>query len=125
MTAASKSRMREAAIQALVTTATIAAAAAQCAVSERTILRWLAETEFQQEYKSAKGQLLEAAVNCLRTAGFDAAQRLHKIVIDPDAPVTAAVSASGRLLELLLKATEIEDLSKRLDRLEASMRAEQ
>jgi hypothetical protein len=47
--------------------------------------------------------------------------RKYNTVSDKDAPVTAAVSAGGRILELMLKATEIADLSARLDRLEASM----
>ena len=96
-----------------------------CRVSERSIQRWLKEPEFQQEYQCKKNESLEGAVNQLRTAGFDAAQRLHKIVLDESAPLPSVVSASARLLELLLKACEIEDLGKRLDRLEESLRGEQ
>jgi len=111
-----KTRLQTQAISALLTKPTIEAAAKSCGMQQ---------PKFQEQYAQAKHDLLEGAVNRLRTAGFDAGMRLHKIVNDPDAPITAVVSAAGRLLELLLKSVEIEDLSKRLDRLEASMRAEQ
>jgi hypothetical protein len=120
-----KTRLQTQAISALLTKPTIEAAAKSCGITGRTLLTWLQQPKFQEQYAQAKHDLLEGAVNRLRTAGFDAGMRLHKIVNDPDAPITAVVSAAGRLLELLLKSVEIEDLSKRLDRLEASMRAEQ
>lgn len=109
-------------IAALLSCRTVKDAAEQCHVSERSILRWLKEPEFQSEYQTAKSQLLESGVNRLRLGGFDAAERLHKVITDPAAPLTAVVSASGRLLDLLLKAVEIEDLSRRLDRLEQSVK---
>lgn len=124
-TPTAKLRLRERVIAALLTCRTVREAARVCRVSERSIQRWLKEPEFQQEYQCKKNESLEGAVNQLRTAGFDAAQRLHKIVLDESAPLPSVVSASARLLELLLKACEIEDLGKRLDRLEESLRGEQ
>lgn len=117
--------MQTQAISALLSAPTIEAAAQSCGVTGRTLLTWLQQPKFQEQYAQAKQDLLEGAVNRLRTAGFDAGTRLHKIVNDERAPFTAVVSAAARLLELLLKATEIEDLSKRLDRLEESLRGEQ
>jgi|HubBroStandDraft_6_1064221.scaffolds.fasta_scaffold874832_2 hypothetical protein len=108
-------------IQSLLSTATIAQAATQAGVSERSILRWLSEEgEFQELYARTKRQALDSTVNALRMGGYDAATRLHTVVVDKDAPPAVAVSASWRLLDLLLKADEIENLSVRLDRLEAA-----
>ena len=123
-TAMGKSRKRTQAIAALIESDTIKEAAGACKITSRTLLNWLAEPAFREEYESVQSQLLEAAVNRLRVAGFDAGMCLHQTIKDKDAPVTAKVSAAGRILELLLKATEIADLSARLDRLEESMKAD-
>ncbi len=124
-TATGKTRLQTQAVCALLVSRTIQAAAESCGISSRTLLNWLAEPKFQEKYRSAKNELLEGAVNQLRSAGFDAVHRLHKVVADTDAPLTAAVSAAARLLELLLKSVEIQDLAERLDRLEASMKGDQ
>jgi hypothetical protein len=119
-TPTAKLRVRERVIVALLSARTIKDAAVQSGVAERSIQRWLKESEFQEEYRNAKSELLEGSINQLRTAGFDAAQRLHKIILDPAAPATAVVAASTRLLDLLLKSVEIQDLVQRLDRLEVA-----
>lgn len=124
-TAMGKSRKKTQAIAALIESGTIREAAETCKITQRTLLNWLAQPEFLLEYESVQSQLLEAAVNRLRVAGFDASMCLHQTVKDKAAPMTAKVSAAGRILELLLKATEIADLSGRLDRLEASLKADQ
>lgn len=119
---AAQLRAWDRAIAALMCCRTIKEAAEQSRVCERSIMRWQKMPEFQAQYHLAKREKLDASVNRLRTAGFDAAQRLHKIVLDPEAPIASVVSAAGRILDLLLKATEIQDLSERLDRLEESVR---
>lgn len=117
-------RLRERVIAALMSCRTVKDAALECRVSERSIQRWLKEPGFQEVYRSAQSEYLEGAINQLRCAGFDAAQRLHKIILDESAPLPSVVSASARLLELLLKSVEIQDLAKRLDRLEEGLRDE-
>src|ERR1700733_4507273 len=101
--ATGKGRKRTQAVGALLEARTIAEAAEACKITPRTLLNWLGEPEFQAEYRSAKDQMLEGAINRLRVAGFDAARRLHQIAIDTKAPLPVVVSAAARLLELLLK----------------------
>ena len=119
-----KSRKKTQAIAALIECGTIREAADACKITQRTLLYWLAEPEFLEEYESAQSQLLEGVVNQLHTGAFDSTKRLHKIVLDPEAPLTAVVSASRGLLDNLLKAVEIRNLSARLDRLESSSKGD-
>ena len=121
-TGSGKLRKQEQAVGALLSSPTIRAAAESCGITGRTLLTWLKQPAFQEQYAKAKRDLLDGAVNRLRIAGFDAGIRLHQIVNDKSAPLTVVVSASGRLLDLLLKATENADLAARLDRLELSMK---
>ncbi|MGB8481738.1 MAG: hypothetical protein WCE63_23290 [Acidobacteriaceae bacterium] len=113
-----KLRFRERAISALLTCRTIKKAAEEADVSERTMLRWMKDESFCADYERAKRELLSGAINRLRLGSFDAAMRLHRTVVDRNAPVAVAVSASGRLLDILLEAVKHEDLSHRLDKLE-------
>jgi len=121
VTQTGKARQMEAAIQSLLTCRTIVEAAEQCQVSRRTLHRWMKHERFKRQYDAAKKGLLNGAINRLRMAGFDAGERLHEVIKDKDAPVSSAVFASGKVYDLLLKATEIEDLSERLDKLERSL----
>ena len=90
MTQTGQKRKHEQAIQALLTTATIGEAAAQCGISERTLLRWLAESEFSEAYQKAKSDLLAAATGKLR---FESARAV-------DVLATVARRWKGQINEL-------------------------
>ena len=70
MTQQGKSRKKEAAIAALLSSPTIADAAAKARISERTVLRWLQDESFATAYRKAQQRLLESAVNSLRQAAL-------------------------------------------------------
>jgi hypothetical protein len=113
--------MREAAIQALLTTATIVEAATKCGVSERTLQRWLTEQEFCSEYSAAKNRLLETTINRLRSIGLDGVEALRRVAVDKNSPAGATVSAGRGILEVLLRAVEVQDFGARLTELEKSI----
>jgi predicted transcriptional regulator len=100
----------------------ISEAGAKYGVTERTVLNWLAEPEKSKQYASLQSQLLEGTVNLLRSGGRDSVHALHEIVVDTKASRTERTRAADRLLQHLLRATEIQDLVKRLDKLEVSMK---
>ena len=117
-TATGKLRKREQAIAALLTSPTIQDAARSCGVTARTLQRWLAEPEFQSQYRSTKSQLLEGTVNKLRSIGIDGVTALHRIAVDKESPAGATVSAGRAILEVLLRAVEVKDLDARITELE-------
>ncbi len=82
---------------------------------------WLASDWFQTEYQAAKKQLLDSTINQLRTIGSEGVAALHDVVVNVENPPAARVSAARAILEVLLKAVEIQDITTRLERLEAVM----
>lgn len=117
-------RKREATIAALLTAPTLAEAAKEAGVSLRTLKRWLKQPEFSDAYQEAKREMLGIATGKLRRAMGVAVTVLTQVAIDRAAPAAARVTASGRILELGLKAHEIEDLEHRIMKLEAGLEAE-
>jgi hypothetical protein len=115
------SRKHEQAIAALLAHGTLGKSAAASNVSESTLRRWLKEPQFQDAYSQAKRQLLEGTINRLRSIGADGVNALHEVAIDRSSPAGARVSAGRSILEVLLRAVEVQDLAERLDKLEAAM----
>ena len=66
-------RRKEAALAALLSTATLAQAAQQAKVSERTIRNWLAEPTFSREFRNARRLVLEQTINVLQQSSLAAA----------------------------------------------------
>jgi hypothetical protein len=116
-----KRRKIEVAIAALLSGQTIKHAALECGMGYRTLKTWLASDWFQTEYQAAKKQLLDSTINQLRTIGSEGVAGLHDVVVNADNPASARVSAARAILEVLLRAVEIQDITTRLERLEAAM----
>lgn len=115
-----KSRKKGLAIAALLSSATIADAATQVGVSERTLVKWLSEEEFVTAYRQAQGRLLEQSINSLRQAALVFTTTLRDVAADTDAPPGSRAQAARSGLEVLLRAVTLEDLERRLSELERS-----
>jgi hypothetical protein len=111
-------RKRAQAIAALLCSPTIAAAADKSGVSERTLLRWLADPDFTAEYTAAKQALLEGAVNRLRASAMEFVTTLHAVAVDLTAPPASRATAARSGLEILVKFVTLEELERRLTELE-------
>lgn len=116
-----KNKKWELAIAALLTTPTIKEAAEKCGMGENTLLSWLKIPEFAEQYKEAKRQVLDVAINRLQTIAGEAVECLRDVLTNQDNPASARVSAAKSVLELSAKAVEIEDISTRLDELEKTI----
>jgi hypothetical protein len=113
-----QTRKREQAIQALIAEPTIGKAATACGIGKRTLIRWLKDPEFQHAHQAAKSQLVNGAINKLRVSATAFVSTLSTIAKNRHNPAAARVTAASRGLELLLKASEVEDLRARLEKLE-------
>src|SRR5215207_9913631 len=71
-------RHEEAALAALLSEPTIAAAAAKADIGESTLLRWLAEPAFKARYRDARRQVVELAVTGLQQATSEAVESLTR-----------------------------------------------
>jgi hypothetical protein len=115
-------RKRELAISALLNASTLKAAAGVVGLSERTLKRWLRMPDFAAEYSEAKTALLQLATAKLRRQSGAAVDVLVDIAADEEASAGSRVIAASRILELAIKAHEIECVEARIAKLEESAR---
>ena len=105
-----RSRLRERAVIALLQEPTLEKAAQATGVGLRTLQRWLNDANFQELYRKAKNDLLANATAQLRAASGRAVTVLDAIANNRRVNPAARVSAARCILELGLRAHEIEDL---------------
>jgi DNA-binding MurR/RpiR family transcriptional regulator len=115
------SRKAQQAIAALLTASTLAEAARTAGISEPTLWRWLQRAEFQAAYREARRAAVGQAVAHLQRASGEAVETLRAVMRDLDTPASARVSAARTVLDLALRAVELEDLAARVDALEQAL----
>ncbi|MEW5784801.1 MAG: hypothetical protein AB1767_06990 [Bacillota bacterium] len=111
-------RKREQAITALLVQPTVQEAARVAGLGERTLWRWLQDPSFQEIYRQARREAVGQAVAQLQRVSGEAVRALRLTINDQDTPASARVSAARAILELAIKAVELEDLEARLQALE-------
>ena len=111
-------RRMETAIVGLLTQPTLDEAAKHAGVSGPTLWRWMQEPSFQMEYRKARRQAMGQAVAQLQQASSAAVKALREIIQNSDVTASARVTAARTVLEIGLKAIELEDLESRVEELE-------
>ena len=112
---------KEAAVSALITSASIAEAARLAGVGERTLYSWLTDKTFQEQYRTARREVVNQALAQLQRVSSIAVNTLSEIMEDTKAPAGSRVSASKAVLELAIRAVELEDILQRLEALEVEV----
>ena len=112
------SRKKDAAIVALVTEPTIADAAKKAGISHATLHKWLKVKEFKDAYMQARREAVSAAISRLQQTATEAVDALRDVMNDTESPASARVSAARSILEIAIKAIELEDLEARVAELE-------
>ena len=108
----------ELAIAALLTHHTFDEAAAAVGVCKRTLMRWLREPDFRQQYLEARRQIYSQAIGLAQQALSEGVTVLQAILNNHEAPASARVAAFARLDDMSRRGIEIEDLESRLAELE-------
>jgi hypothetical protein len=111
---------QERTIACLLTAPSITAAAQQAGIGERTLLRWLALAPFQAAYREARRMVVQQAVVQVQHATGTAVSTLLAVMQDSASPPSAKVRAAQVVLEMALRAVELEDLEVRIAALEAT-----
>jgi transposase-like protein len=115
-------RQAEAAIAALLTEPTVEAAAQRVGINESTLLRWLKEPEFGNEYRTARRLVVEGAVGRLQQT---ATQAVDALAWNLQCGIPAVeVGAAKAVLDQALKAVELMDLVERVAALEQAAETE-
>jgi hypothetical protein len=109
---------QEHALSALLTEATVEGAVVKAAMNVRTLFRWLNDPSFVAAYREARRQAVQRATGRLQQAASDAVTTLQDVMKDTAAPAPARVTAAKSVLELAVKAIELEDLTARIEALE-------
>ena len=106
---------KEKALAALLTQPTQEMAAAEAGIGPRTLRRYLADPEFQEEYKKAFSGLVTEATRQAQQSLSAALSTLREILEDSSQAATARIQASRSLLEYGLRLTEITDILRDLE----------
>lgn len=97
---------------------TISEAAKVAGIGEATLFRWMQLPAFQESYRQAKRQAVGQAITLLQKAAGEAVETLRSVMANAEAPAAARVTAARTVLEMGLKAVELEDLVVRVEELE-------
>lgn len=111
-------RLKDKAIIALLTAPNIEEAAKCIGIGQTTLYRWLKLPEFQEELKEARRQAVSLAVGKLQQSTATAVNVLQSVAENEESPASARVSAAKTILEMALKAVELEDIVARIEQLE-------
>ena len=115
---------KQKALLALLTNPTKERAAEAAGITSKTLRGYLADPEFQAEYKKAFADLVEDATRKVQQTLEPAVAVLREIMEDRSENGQVRVSAARSVLEYGLKMTEQTDILTRIQELEAAMEVE-
>ncbi len=113
-----RSRKEDLALAALISEPTLGEAAKKVGISEVTLWRWLQDPEFQEKYRTARRQAVSQSITQLQKISSEAVQTLRDVMNDKETPPASRVTAAKAVLEMSIKAVEVEDLAVRIEALE-------
>jgi transposase-like protein len=108
------------AIEALLTTGDVQAAAQQVGVSRDSLYRWLKQPVFIEAVRAAEAQAIDDLSRLLVRLGRTASGTLAKAMSDATTPVAAKIRAADIVLNRLLQLRELATLEARVVELERS-----
>jgi hypothetical protein len=98
---------------------TVEQAAARAGVSYATAKRWLGQPQFKQAYAEARRQALGETLATLQRSMVAAVTKLHALLTDPTSTPIIQLGAAKAMLDYGLRASELEHVIERMERLEA------
>jgi hypothetical protein len=106
------------AVEALLTTGEVTAAAKEVGIARETLQRWLNQPGFSQAVKEAEARAIDDLSRMLVRLGRTATSTLAKAMTDPATPMSTRVRAADVALSRLLQLRELATLEARVTELE-------
>ena len=114
-------RKRHQAIAALIDQPTIKGAAQVAGIGEATLIRWMKDDTFKAAYRDAKRRIVDLAITRLQRASDEAVETLVAIMSDSDSPPTTRVACAKTILDMAVKAIQMDDVVSRIETLESTL----
>jgi hypothetical protein len=111
------------AIAALLSEPTIKQAAEAARIGERTLHTWLGEPAFDSAYRKARRAAVAQATAQLQRASAEAVAVLTQIMNNATNKAADRISAASKVLDMAIKAVELDDLDARISALEEMQHA--
>jgi hypothetical protein len=115
-----RSRKQEQFIAALLSNSTVEAAAKVVGIGNVTAWKWRKDPAFVKQYREATREAMHQAAALLQGAAREAVETLRAILSKAESEA-ARVSAARTILDMALKAADLEDVQQRLDALEQAV----
>src|SRR5215217_1778868 len=106
------------AVEALLLTGDVSAAAKEAGVSRESLYRWLKQPAFLEAVREAEARALDELSRLLVRLGRSAATTLGQAMVDKAAPAATRVRAADVVLARLLQLRELAVLEQRVTELE-------
>ncbi len=120
------SAKQQKALAALLAMPTIKAAAEHAGVSESALYGWLRDDQaFIKAYRIARRENVKHVIAHMQQGAHDMVDVLRNVAMSAKTPASARVSAASKYLDVVLKATELDDLAARIEALEHAMQQQQ
>ena len=124
-TLAQLSAKQRKAVEALLTTGEVKAAATEAGVHRDTLHRWLKQPLFLEAVRSAEAEALDELSRLLVRLGRTAVATIAKAMSDPVTPAATKVRAADVALGRLLQLRELAQLEARVQALEQAAGVDQ
>ena len=115
-----KNVQRQAALDALITGATVKQAAEAAGVSSKTVYRWLDEPGFAAEIAEARRVITNNIMAAVKSKAVQATAVLGEIMENQNASPYARVLAAKTVLDATFKVIEQAEIIARIEALEAA-----
>ena len=112
------SRKMDEAIAALISERTIDAAARKLEITSKTLRRWLAIPEFQEQYREARRQYLSQVLAWIQHGVAAAGTVVLRFVADTSVPHSVRLAAAKCVIDCAQKGLDLAHIEARLSELE-------
>ena len=111
-------RKQTKAIIALLDHRTVGEAAEAVGVGQSTLFRWMQDEKFQRYFRDAKKRVVDQSISRIQQVSGQAVETLRKIMTDDNMPASSRVACAKTILDMSIKAIELENLEVRVKSLE-------